>query len=90
MKTYVDSNGPNDWSPSRYHHVLELRQNALDEAKRQNADFLFVSLFELRSTLVVSNYFIFIGGLLQEQFFVVACCTISSIDINKYSKIIVL
>eukprot|EP00794_Sanderia_malayensis_P015863 gene15863-17461_t len=39
-KFYNDSQGPNDWSPRRYHQLAKLRQNALDEARRQKVDYL--------------------------------------------------
>lgn len=41
-EVYVDSNGPNEWSISRYEHVAQLRQNALDEARAQGTDYLLV------------------------------------------------
>lgn len=44
-ESYSDADGPCDWSLSRYSKVLQNRQIALDEARTQWADYLFVSVF---------------------------------------------
>ena len=42
-KLYDDSQGPADWSDKRYERLMLLRQKALDVARKQWADYLFVS-----------------------------------------------
>ncbi|XP_057289831.1 procollagen galactosyltransferase 1-A-like [Hydractinia symbiolongicarpus] len=39
---YEDARGPNQWTMSRYVNLLKLRQNVLDEARNQWADYLLV------------------------------------------------
>ena len=41
-ETYKDSEGPGDWSDERYFQIMHLRQKALDTARKQWADFIFV------------------------------------------------
>ncbi|XP_070531927.1 procollagen galactosyltransferase 2-like [Ptychodera flava] len=38
---YESEKGPNDWPAERLRHLLDLRQKALDEARKQWADFIF-------------------------------------------------
>ena len=42
---YSDQEGPNHWTPSRFKQIVALRQQALDEARRRWADYIFVSGF---------------------------------------------
>lgn len=42
---YKDSISPNQWTEERYLKVLQLRQNALQEARNQWADYILVSIF---------------------------------------------
>lgn len=44
-KFYSDETGPNDWPLSRYMKLLQLRQNALEEARAQWADYLLVCFY---------------------------------------------
>lgn len=46
-KSYPDSDGPMHWTDERYGIIMELRQKALDAARKQWADYLFVSFFIL-------------------------------------------
>ncbi|KAK2510835.1 hypothetical protein Q9233_017425 [Columba guinea] len=39
-RSYPDEEGPKHWSPSRYEHVMKLRQAALDSARAIWADYL--------------------------------------------------
>lgn len=39
---YPDEEGPKHWSPSRYEHVMKLRQAALESARANWADYLLV------------------------------------------------
>ena len=41
---YEDASSPGEWSDSRYRQMIYLRQRALDVARKQWADYLFVSL----------------------------------------------
>ncbi|NXF65483.1 GT251 galactosyltransferase, partial [Ciccaba nigrolineata] len=41
-RSYPDEEGPKHWSPSRYEHVMKLRQAALDSARASWADYLLV------------------------------------------------
>lgn len=41
--TYEGAKGPNQWTTDRYQNLLRLKQNALVEARRQWADYIFVS-----------------------------------------------
>ena len=41
---YEDASSPGEWSESRYQHMMYLRQRALDGARKQWADYLFVCL----------------------------------------------
>lgn len=41
LKTYNDASTVNHWSPLRYQQMMILRQNALDKARREWADYLF-------------------------------------------------
>lgn len=40
--TYSDASGPNDYSEQRYLKLFQLRQNAIEEARVQWADYLLV------------------------------------------------
>eukprot|EP00111_Clytia_hemisphaerica_P009761 TCONS_00028618-protein len=40
-KNYSNAKGPNQWTSERYHNLLKLKQNALDEARKQWADYIF-------------------------------------------------
>lgn len=44
---YNDSSGPGEWSEDRYRNMMYLRQRALDSARKQWADYLFVGLQSL-------------------------------------------
>lgn len=41
---YENSVGPGEWTETRYRHMMYLRQRALDSARKQWADYLFVCL----------------------------------------------
>lgn len=43
---YDDAVGPAEWPDSRYQQMMYLRQKALDSARKQWADYLFVSIQE--------------------------------------------
>ena len=53
---YENTAGPAEWSESRYKQMMYLRQKALDSARKQWADYLFVGFFafsyQLRSNPV--------------------------------------
>lgn len=40
-KSYKNAKGPNHWTSERYNNLLRLKQNALEEARKQWADFVF-------------------------------------------------
>ena len=40
---YEDAGAANHWSPMRFKRLIDLRQKALDEARRLWADYIFVS-----------------------------------------------
>ena len=42
-EAYEDAEGPNHWSTMRFKRLVDLRQEALDEARRLWADYIFVS-----------------------------------------------
>ena len=44
---YEDTSGPGEWSESRYRQMMYLRQRALESARKQWADYLFVGLCKL-------------------------------------------
>ena len=46
-KTYAESTGPNHWTISRYIKLLQLRQKALERARSQWADYIYVSYYSL-------------------------------------------
>lgn len=41
-RSYPDEEGPKHWPPSRYEHVMKLRQAALESARAMWADYLLV------------------------------------------------
>ena len=41
---YLGEKGPMDWTNDRFEHIIKLRQEALDEGRKQGADYLFVSI----------------------------------------------
>ena len=43
-QAYDWESGPIDWPEERFLHLIQLRQTALQEARRQWADYLFVSI----------------------------------------------
>ena len=40
---YLSEKGPMDWPEERFKHIISLRQEALEEARKRGADFYFVS-----------------------------------------------
>ena len=52
---YDDASGTNAWTHKRYRKILELRQNALNEARKQWADYILVSWVKM-----IKNKFIMI------------------------------
>ena len=50
---YDDASGPNTWSQKRHRKVLELRNNALKEARQQWADYILVN----KVPVPLSNFF---------------------------------
>ena len=43
---YDDAEGPGEWTESRYRQMMYLRQRALDSARKQWADYIFVGLYK--------------------------------------------
>lgn len=43
-RSFPDEEGPKHWSPSRYEHVMRLRQEALEAARAMWADYLLVQM----------------------------------------------
>lgn len=41
---HEDEKGIADWSPKRFEHIIKLREEVLDCAKKIWADFIFVSI----------------------------------------------
>lgn len=58
---YDDASGPNAWTHKRYRKILELRQNALNEARKQWADYVLVRLYCVK---MITNKFILTKQLL--------------------------
>jgi len=62
---YSDAKGPNHFTDERYLRLLQLRQNALREARNQWADYLMVSLYfsifpnqaKLRNQIILFFFF---------------------------------
>lgn len=54
---YDDAVGPAEWPDSRYQQMMYLRQKALDSARKQWADYLFVSIQE---TLNFNNLLLYL------------------------------
>lgn len=46
-KNYIDASQTSEWTDERYYQVALLRQRALDSARKQWADYLFVSQYYL-------------------------------------------
>ncbi|XP_020904359.1 procollagen galactosyltransferase 1-like [Exaiptasia diaphana] len=44
-KSYIDASHASEWTDARYYQVALLRQKALDSARKQWADYLFVSQY---------------------------------------------
>lgn len=42
VRSYTDEWGPKHWPPSRFNHLLKLRQAALKAARERWADYIFV------------------------------------------------
>ena len=43
-KRHPNETTPNDWPPSRFSHVIRLKEQALEKAYKLWADFVFVSV----------------------------------------------
>lgn len=43
-RSYTDEWGPKHWPPSRFNHVMKLRQAALKAAKERWADYILVRM----------------------------------------------
>lgn len=50
---YSDAEGANHWSEMRFKRLIELRQAALDEARRVWADYIFVSCVMIVKTNLI-------------------------------------
>lgn len=46
LRSYTDEWGPKHWPPSRFNHVLKLRQAALKAARERWADYILVKVSE--------------------------------------------
>ena len=49
---FADEQSECDWSPSRFQNIIDLRQEALDEARRLKVNYLLVSTFSDEKWLV--------------------------------------
>ena len=61
-ESYDGAEGPLHWTDERYGHIMELRQKALDAARKQWADFLFVSSIYSAFFLFRTYYFVLWHG----------------------------
>lgn len=61
LSVFADAVGPLDWSQQRFDHVIRLRQQALDDARRSLVDFLLVGLLSRFAVVMLLSFFV--GGI---------------------------
>ena len=77
---YDDTSGPGEWSESRYRQMMYLRQRALESARKQWADYLFVGLCNL--SVIFKVYMTNVFNCLIKS----SCCSCMKIE-KKFSSI---